>query len=172
MSHTKTAPIPDSANLVKTIHRLSIDGYSFEIIGEHEYKFKKDSKMDFSIFLLRENGNKSGQHFYNRIPNVRAVVKELIANEQVCKDRAIYNHRFDGMDLEQVMRHEDFRYGRIISGYNLPNYVNIYCADKNSPTGVRYVKSCSESEFDRVAAITNNSHNYFIGGEGRRVVEG
>lgn len=156
-------------NKVKTYHLLAINGYNFQVLGYHEYAFKNNSVMSFDLFLLRDNGNHSGRK-YIKSSDLRKIAAELVADDIESKKRAIYNKRFEGMSLLEVMAHVDFRYGRVNVSEALGNYVNIYCENKYSPTGVTLVMGCSEIEFDAAAKATNNSHNYLVGSEGRRIV--
>lgn len=155
-------------NKVKTQHLLTIQGRKFEVTGYHEYAFKQKSVMVFDLHLLHDNGNKSGRK-YIKLSNIRTIAAELISNDVESQKRAIYRNRFAGMDLNQVMAHSDFRYGRIIVSETYGNSVNIYCEDIYSPTSVSLVMGCTEQQFNEAAKATNNTHNYVVGNEGRRI---
>lgn len=163
---------PITRNTIKAVHNPTINGAKFQIRGAHEYMFKQNSVMKFSIHLMLDNGNSMGRD-YIRISDIRKIAAELIERRTISEKRAIYNSRFKGMTLEQIMSHPDFRYGRFViknDGSGSVDYVNIYCANAYSPTGVTLEAGCTEVEFDRVAALTNNSHNYLVASEGRRIV--
>jgi hypothetical protein len=160
-------------NTQTTKHNLIINGFAFEIVGYHELRFKSNSKMSFDLRLITNSpskGNYIGRKDI-KISDFRNIANELIARLSENEIRKQYNNRFNGFSLQEIMANKDFRYGRIVVGDKLANYVNIYCYDKYSPTGVCLITSCSEYDFDIAAQATGNSHNYLVGSEGRRVVQ-
>lgn len=154
-------------NTLTTSHKLVIEGCNFEIVGYHEFRYRANSKMSFDLHLLKEQGYIGRKNI--RTSDIRKIALELITNDAESKKRDIYYNRFKDMTLIEIMNHVDFRYGRIIVGGS-GNYVNIYCSDIYSPTGVSLITGCSEVEFDIAAKETNNEHNYLVGSEGRNMV--
>jgi len=164
----QSRPTQPAHNLVKTKHILFIDGCKFIVEGKHERLFAANSKLFFSLHLILPDSS-IGRIFYGDIPDLRVIAKELIANSEESKKRAIYHNRFKGLSLIEIMSNEDFLYGRFIAS-GLGNYYNIYCRNIYSPTGVTLEASCNEAEFETAAKATNNEHNYLVGNEGRRIV--
>lgn len=161
--------LTEARNKVSTSHTLNIKGRVFELSGKHEFAFRVNSSMYFTLYLINGSG-KSGKQLrggYGK-EKISAIIDQLLKEDAESQERKIYHLRFNNLSLTEIMNHEDFRYGRLVFS-GLGNYYNIYFSDKYSPTGVSLIRGCTESEFEETAKNTGNSHNYLVGNEGRRV---
>lgn len=148
---------------------ITISGYSFQLTSEHRFPFQNGSKLQFTLWFVEQDS--AHGRALKATDTLKDVAAEMIRDFHTRCERSEYGKRFNGLSLVEVMEHSDFRYGRLIlDNEGNCKYVNVYCYDKFSPTGVVLCKGCKLEEFEYAAAATGNSHNYLVGNEGRREV--
>lgn len=166
----KTKQELEDFNSLKTKHTINYNGFVFELLGTHQYRYAQNSRFDYTIYMVIDGSNKIGRNI-NKF-GIKEAMDCLIATNLKNAERSAYYAKelkpLETMPLTELLTNVNFRYARYQE--NFGGYYNLYVNDKYSPTGVALVQSCKVDVWEDVSKKTNQSHNCLSPTDGRRYI--
>ncbi len=165
MTRPTQQPIQPEETKVKTSHSITYKGHNVSIVGEHEFRFARQSKMRFSVSMTMEGcysrhvttiGTKSKTKLKNII---ECLIDRCIEDKRQYAKRLSFKSLHTGLSTKELIAHENFAYARFRNS-GLGDYYTIYWKSPVSPTGVESVGGCNVEEWEAISKQTGNSHNY------------
>lgn len=146
-------------NTLTTQHAIRFSGLSFVIKGEHELRYRQNSKMMFFVYLgTRGRSVRFGQ--------LREAMEHLINETAKAEVRQKRHDFIRSLSTLDIIKHPDFAYARFQPS-GLGNYYNLYWRSSESPTGIELAGGCSEEEWERLSKLAGKQTQYLSPTENR-----